>query len=392
MSEGEKGVDASPDGSTARTGSNRGGDAPDHARRRPPGAASGDGASDAPGVTAGRGAAAGAQRRRRRSVAFTGSSSFLGQNLVGLLEEDPQVKRIVSIDVEAPATAGAKTRHHAIDLTAPRDVDRLAQIFIDEGVDTVVHLAFLASPSHAEAWAHELESVGTLHALTAVRQAATRKLVLWSQTLLYGAHPTNPNYLTEKHPLRARKGERYFADKIEAEAEALRYASGEGKVVTVLRTAPILGPTVHNYLTRYLARRVVPTIMGFDPLVQFLHEIDAVAAFKVAIDRDVSGTFNVVGDGVLPLSTVIRLAGRLSLPVPGPLAGPMVGASWALQLADAPASFLDYLRYVCVADGERAERELGFRPAYGTREALLDYASAQRLRDASLLRDPSTDR
>jgi UDP-glucose 4-epimerase len=111
-----------------------------------------------------------------------------------------------------------------------------------------------------------------------------------------------------------------------------------------------------------------------------------VAAFKLAIDRDVPGTFNIVGDGVLPLSTVIRLAGRLALPLPGPLATPLIAAGWAMTMADAPASFVDYLRYVCVADGELASRVMGFRPAYSTREAVIDYASAQRLRDARLLR------
>jgi UDP-glucose 4-epimerase len=346
---------------------------------------------DAKGQGDGGSEGAGGPRSRRaearpRSIAFTGSASFLGQNLIGLLEEDPRVRRIVSIDVQAPATGGAKTVHREIDLTRPRNVERVAELLHQEKVDTVVHLAFLASPSKASAWAHELESIGTLHALTAVQQAEVRKLVLWSQTLLYGAHPTNPNFLTEKHPLRARRAEGYFSDKIDAEAEAARYAQREGKVVSVLRTAPILGPTVHNYLTRYLARRLVPTLMGFDPLTQFLHEVDAVAAFKLAIDRDVPGTFNIVGDGVLPLSTVIRLAGRLALPLPGPLATPLIAAGWAMTMADAPASFVDYLRYVCVADGELASRVMGFRPAYSTREAVIDYASAQRLRDARLLR------
>src|SRR5262249_40639615 len=151
------------------------------------------------------------------------------------------------------------------------------------------------SPSHAHAFAHELESVGTRHALVAARHAHVQKVVMWSQTCLYGAHPTNPNFLTERHPLRAPTSEPYFADKLEAEAEVARFANrSPGTVVTVLRTATILGPTVHNYVTRYLARRVVPTMMGFDPLVQFIHEVDAIAAFKLAIDRDHPGIFNIV--------------------------------------------------------------------------------------------------
>lgn len=327
-------------------------------------------------------------RSRAKVVAVTGAASFLGTNLIGLLEEDERIVRIVAVDIKMPSTAGSKTRFYDVDFTQPTTEARLAEILAAERADTVVHLAFLASPSHATAWAHELESVGTMHVLVAARHAQIRKFVMWSQTLLYGAHPSNPNFLSERHPLRAPKREPYFADKMAAEAEATRFAQrAQGSVVTVLRLAPILGPTVRNYLTRFLSRRLVPTMMGFDPLLQFVHEVDAIAAFKLAIDRDLPGTFNIVGDGVLPLSTVIKLAGRVAVPVPHPIAEPAAGIAWLAQLAEAPPSFLKYLRFLCVADGQKAKTRMGFRPAYTSREALLDFTSAQRLRDVRLLQE-----
>jgi UDP-glucose 4-epimerase len=321
-------------------------------------------------------------------VVVTGAASFLGANLVGLLEEDPRIARIVAIDIKPPGTAQRKTRFYEVDFTGASAEARLSEILSAEHADTVVHLAFTSSPTHATAHAHELESVGTRHVLVAARHAHVRKVVMWSQTMLYGARPSNPNFLTEKHPLRAPTTEPWFADKIEAENEMARFAERTNEtVVTVLRTAPILGPTVHNFLTRYLARRVVPVAMGFDPLMQFLHEVDAIAAFKLAIDRDHPGIYNVVGDGVLPLSTVIKLAGRLALPVPHPIAHTMGAALWLAQLIEAPPSFMRYMRFLCVADGAKAKDSLGFRPAYTTREAVLDFTSAQRLRDVKLLHE-----
>lgn len=328
------------------------------------------------------------QRAEGRVIALTGSASFLGRNLVGLLEEDPQVRSVIAIDVKPPVTSGPKTRLHEVDLTAPSSEERVAEILAAEGVDTLVHLAFLSSPTHATAWAHELESVGTMHLLHAARQVSLRKIVLWSQTILYGAHPTNPNFLTERHGLRAESDDPFFADKIAAEREVLAFGGkSKGSVCTILRTAPIVGPTVQNYVTRYFAQRAVMTLLGFDPLWQFVHEVDAIAAFKLAIDRDFPGVFNIVGDGVLPVSTIVRMAGRVALPVFHPLAEMMVSAAWAAQIADVPPSFLRYLRYLCVADGDKAARVMGFRPAYTTREALLDYLSAQRLRDVRLLHE-----
>ncbi|HEX3770058.1 MAG TPA: NAD-dependent epimerase/dehydratase family protein [Polyangiaceae bacterium] len=323
-----------------------------------------------------------------RCVAVTGASGFLGSNLIGMLEHDDRVRRIVAIDLKsAPLeTGGEKTRLYEVDLTQPASEARVAEILADEQVDTLAHLAFLSSPTHATAWAHELESLGTMHVTVAAAHARVKKFVLWSLTWLYGARPSNPNFITEGAPLRAPASEPFFADKIAAEEQAAKLAQRAPEmVVTVLRTAPILGPTVNNAVAAYLARKVVPTMMGFDPMVQFLHEADAIAAVHLAVMRDAPGVFNIVGDGVVPLSMAIRLAGRVTAPFPHPVAESLTGLGWVAQLVEAPPSFLKYLRFLCVADGRKARAEMGFRPAYSTREAVVDFARAQRLRDVKLL-------
>jgi UDP-glucose 4-epimerase len=325
-------------------------------------------------------------RGARRTVALTGADSFIGRNLIGLLEEDDRYSRIVALDVRRPRTAGRKTRYYETDLTQPGIEARLTEIFIAEEVDTLVHLAFLASPSAAEAWAHELESVGTMHVLHACRQVSLDKLVLGSQTLLYGPHPDNPNHLVETRPLRGLPGSQFVTDKIEAEREVKRFADATpGCAVTVLRLAPLMGPTVSSWITKWLSRRFVPTMLGFDPLAQFLHEVDAVAAFKLALDRRAPGTFNIVGEGVLPISTVVKLAGRIAVPVPASVMRAATSLLWMVSMNEAPPHFVPYLRYVCVADGAAAKRSLGFTPAFTTREAVLDFAGALRLREAKLL-------
>ena len=131
-----------------------------------------------------------------------------------------------------------------------------------------------------------------------------------SSTQLYGPRFDNPNFLSENHPLRGLTGCPFLGDKIDAEQQVQAYARDHQEAhVTVLRFAPMIGPTVESYITRWLAGGLVPTLLGFDPLLQFVHEVDALAALKLAIDRDVSGIFNIAGEGVLPVSTVIKLAG-----------------------------------------------------------------------------------
>ena len=320
-------------------------------------------------------------------VALTGASSILGSLLLSKLEDDARVRRVIAVDVKPPGTAGGKTHLYEVDLTQPTAEAHLAEIFTAERVDTVVHMAFLASPTPAIAWAHEFESLGTRQLFIAATHARVHKVVMASQTFLYGAHRDNPNYLTEDHLLRAGGADPFFGDKIEAEQEAAKFGHRDKSViVTVLRLAPVLGPTGQTYLSRYLGRRIIPTLMGFDPLVQFVHEEDAVLALKQCVDTDVPGTFNIAGDGVLRLSTVIHLMDRIGMPIPHWVAQPIAGVGWAAQLVDIPPGFLPYLRYLCVADTKKARSVMGFSPTYSSRAAVTDFARTVHKRDARLLR------
>ena len=322
-------------------------------------------------------------RPEARAVALTGALTFLGRNLLGLLERDPSVGRIVTLDLDAPPTAGPKTRSYRVDLTQPTAGAKVGEILRAERVDALVHLAFLSTPTHAEAFAHELESVGTMHVVRAVREAGTPRLVLGSSTTLYGPHAKNPNFLTERAPLRGIKGCKFLADKIDAEREVERLKDTH---LVVLRLAPVLGPSARGWVARWLSRRAVPTLLGYDPLVQLVHELDAVRALELALSTPARGAFNVVGQGVLPLSTVVKLAGRLAVPLPEPLLRVGTAALFTAGLGEAPPFFLSFLRHLCIADGTRAATELGYVPFYTCKEAALDFGGALRLRDARLLR------
>jgi len=322
---------------------------------------------------------------RRRVVAITGAATFLGLNLIGLLEDDPRVTKIVCLDATSPPTVGAKSRFYELDLVHPAAEEKLAEVFAAEAVDTVVHLGLLESPTRETRHSHEVEGVGTMQVLNACRRARTHKLIVRSFTWLYGARATNPAFLSEKHALRAAGADPFFQDKLAVEEQLLRFRQpGQGRVVTVLRTAPIVGPSIDNFVTRYLRLARVPSVLGFDPLWQFLHEADAVAALKLAVDRDAPGVFNLASEGVLPLSMAIRLLGRARLPLPRAILRPTLGALW-LAKGGVPPGLLEYLQYACVADTSLAKSRLGFFPVFSSREALSDFASAEQLREAKLL-------
>jgi len=90
----------------------------------------------------------------------------------------------------------------------------------------------------------------------------------------------------------------------------------------------------------------------------------------LALRPGVRGIFNLRGPGELPLSRMLRLLGKRSISVPGPLIKGLLGGLWPSRAASFPSPEIDHLRYVCMVDDTRARRELGFAPKYGIEETL----------------------
>ena len=307
-------------------------------------------------------------------IAITGTGSFLGARLLRRLVEERGADAVVAIDVARPTALPDGVRHHLVDLTLPGADQRLVDVFAGDEVDTVIHTAFFTSPRRDAAYSHELESIGTLHLSAAAAAVGVRHLVLRSFTALYGARGQNPNLLNEDHALRGHGSLGWVRDKIEAEQHVAAYARRyPGMVVTILRLAPLLGPGVRTFYTQILSKRVVPVLMGYDPLVQLLHPEDAMDAFLLALERAPGGPLNIVPRDCMSLLTALHLAERLVVPVPHPLAYATADLLWGAGLGAAPGGFLDYARYLFVAEGTRAAQALGFLPRYRSRDALLAF-------------------
>lgn len=317
-------------------------------------------------------------------VAVTGTASFLGGRLLARLAERRGPGAVVTLDIAAPPRALAGVRHHEVDLTRPGSDQAMLDVFRAEDVGSVVHTAVFTNPRRDSGHAHELESIGTLALLAAAAAAGVKHVVLRSFTAVYGARGQNPNFLSEERELRPNPELGWARDKLEAEQHAAAFARRYPRMaLTVLRFAPLFGPGVRNFYTALFDRRVVPVLMGYDPLLQLLHPEDALNAIETALVRAPRGAFNVVPKSAIPLLGALHLADKLPLPIPHPLAYAAAEALWVTGAGAAPAAFLDYIRYLCVADGEKAERELGFKARFRSRDALDAYLADRAPRRAA---------
>jgi len=296
-----------------------------------------------------------------------------------LLERAPGL-RIVGLDHRRPYRLDPRVHFHRVDLTEPTADGRIAEILSKERADALVHTAFRTEPTPDLEMDHELETIGSRHVMNACAAAKVRRLVVASSTMVYGARPDNPNFLTESHPLRGHRGAHQVQDRAEMESLVaewrVRHTDTE---VTVLRPCWIMGPTYWDHVTRYFSLPLVPTPMGFDPLLQFVHEDDCLHAFEQATLKPHPGVFNITARGVIPLSTILSLAGKRRLSLPGALLSRISEVPSQAQSGNPPEGFFDYLRYLWVADGARGWEAFG-EPVYTTKEAWMSFVSARRMR------------
>lgn len=318
------------------------------------------------------------KRTVSHTVAVSGAATFLGSRLIRALLTDRRNVKVVAIDSGNLNIKDPRLCILQIDITDSEAGVKLHELFNAHSVDTLVHTAFLSHPSHNGAKDHELHVIGTMHLLYAAAAANVRKIVVPGSTMAYGARVDNPLFLTEKDPLRGGEHEGYLRDLVEVERQLQDFSREHPRViVTVLRMANLLGSHSESFFSRLLQRRLVPTIVGYDPLLQFLHEDDAVVALVLAVDKDAAGPFNIVAEDTLPLLTVLRLGGQASIPLLTPVAKNLGQMLWALRAVDLYPEFVDYLRYPCIADGQLARITFGFLPLRSGHDALLEFVRAK---------------
>src|SRR5437879_262476 len=248
-------------------------------------------------------------------------------------------------------------------------------------IDTVVHLAVMVDSPHDERSIHETDVIGTMNLLVgcAAPSSPVRKLVVKSSQAIYGAGPNDPSFFSEDMINWDRIASGVTRDLLEMEQLVSEFAlRNESCDVTVLR----LGYRVSEdtSLARYLSLPIVPTFAGYDPRLQLLHEDDAAEAIIRSVVGAHPGAFNVAGDGVILLSQAIGIMGGRAAPVLPPYGRWLsrLGLK-ALAGVQLPAHLADILSFGVVMDCSRLAPELGWRPAYSTRQTMDAVAQGQQV-------------
>jgi UDP-glucose 4-epimerase len=313
-----------------------------------------------------------------RIVLVTGVSRYLGGRMAALLAQDPDVETVIGVDVLAPDPGVPGVQIVRADIRNPV----IAKVMGEARVDTVVHMGTIATPRQAggRSTMKEINVIGTMQLLSACqRTPSVESLVVKSTSAVYGSGPKDPAKFAEDMEPRHPPTSGWPKDSVEVESYVRGFSRRRPDVsVTTLRLARVLGPRMRTSMTAYFSMKVVPTPLGYDPRMQFVHEDDVLGAIQAAVHRRAHGPINVAGDGVLLLSQALLRAGRPILPVIAPLL-PSVGRALAPRsLVDFSTEGMRYLQYGRALDTTAMRENLGFVPAYTTAEAFSDFLQGGR--------------
>ncbi len=300
----------------------------------------------------------------RPAVVVTGISGNLGRSLAKMLHKR---ERIIGIDRRPFPGKPKDIEMYQLDLRKRKAED----VFRRNDVQAVIHMGIMHDPRMNEEEHHSFNVVGTTRILEYCARYGVKKVIMLSSANVYGPSPDNSNFLTEDAPLMAASRFSEVRDLTEVDMLAYGFFWKHPDIQTViLRPVHIVGPNIKNAPSNYLRLKYPWVLAGFDPIVQLIHVDDAARAMIDALRPEAKGVYNVVGPGEVPLSSIFRELGRTVLPVPHPVARPLLELLFKYHLASFPPPELDHIQFLCAVDGSRWAKDLGWKPSYSMRETI----------------------
>ena len=277
---------------------------------------------------------------------------------------------IGGIDVRPPKNPEG-FRFFPVDVRSPE----VAKLLEENRVTTVAHLAWVFNPTHDPQMEYEVDVKGSRNILDCVQKTRTPYLLYLSSTTSYGPHADNPEIFDENYPRRGHHGYLYSKYKAEVDHQMLEFIQQHPEQdLCVIRAPIVLGPNTSNVVTQMTGLPVLIGVRGFDPPMQFLHELDLQKFLMWALHRKPKGVYNLTGHGTIRYSEIMKHLKKPSLWIPASVLYPALGMLWKMRVVPFPPSILDFIRYPWVASGEKFLQSYDFRPQYSSEEAFLAYA------------------
>ncbi|MEE3080024.1 MAG: NAD-dependent epimerase/dehydratase family protein [Bdellovibrionota bacterium] len=294
------------------------------------------------------------------NILIIGASGGLANILTGLLHQSHPHAHITGVDsrplkndIHNPNFKFRKMRYTR---------SQFEKLFREKRFDYVYHLGRM---SHVGGSNQQdiikrlnLNLIGTNKILELSLQFDVKKIIVLSTHHVYGALSDNPVYLKEDAPLRASIKYPELRDVTEMDSLCTNWMwRFKDKISTVIfRPCNIIGPQINNSISQYLRSDYSPLPIDFNPMFQFIHELDMATILKRAIDDIDTGVYNVAPEQTVSLAKAKELVGSSHIDFPISLVSPL--AFVLKKFWSFPDYLLDYIKHSCIIDGNALRRQI----------------------------------
>lgn len=234
-------------------------------------------------------------------ILLTGISGRLGRRAALRLHRH---HTIVGIDERPFPGVPAGIVHHRIDIRRRPSED----VFRQNQFDAVMHMGVVHNFRIPTDQLFARNVVGTETLLRYASKYKVKKFVVLSSGDVYGPMPTNSYFIDEDAPLRASERFPEIRTLVAVDRAVQSFFWRHHDIETViLRPCHIIGPHVRNAASNYLRMRMIPSLMGFDPMMQLIHEDDLLNMIEAALNPGIRGVFNLSGTEPVPLSRILSI-------------------------------------------------------------------------------------
>ena len=249
-------------------------------------------------------------------------------------------------------------------------------VFRTQRPDALIHMATVTHLTHRSQDRYRINLGGTRAVFEHCHNYGVKRAIFVGRHTYYGAGPDSPMYHTEAEPPMAVHSFPELSDLVAADLYAgsalWRYPDLQ---TAVLRICYTLGPLRQGTLASFLRGNRVPAILGFDPLFQYIHEYDAAQAIVTALESDIRGVYNVAGPPPVPLSIIVREAGRSLVPLPEIVLARLLGR---FGLPSLPRGALEHVKFPVVIDDAEFRKATGFAHRFDEDETIAAFVRGPR--------------
>ncbi|MES1923895.1 hypothetical protein T31B1_01190 [Salinisphaera sp. T31B1] len=297
----------------------------------------------------------------------TGAAGALAQHVIALLKENYDV---VGVEFRGLQTSYPDTVDYVVDFNTRPFED----VFREHGFTAIIHLGRIRFTQSTRGRRYSANVIGTARLLRLALKYGVEQVIALSTFHVYGADARNPSLIDEEYPMRAANLMREVVDAVELENLFNIYLYKHPELnIAILRPCHIAGPGINNEISRMLAQPVAPCLLGFSPLMQFIHVEDMAEAVLRAFERNRPGVYNVAPDDYVAYQDALQLAGCRRLFLPSVPPGLARRAVRALGRYAPPDYLINFFKYAVIIDGSLFARTFDFKPQRSLTELLGHY-------------------